>query len=94
MKKISICILLFQVFILSNAQQPGVNYDESKIPAYTLPDPLIFNDGSRVSSKEDWNRRRTEILETFNNEVYGISPEWKGKLTSTEISSDLHALND
>ncbi len=94
MKKILTCILFLQVFILSHSQQPEANYDESKIPAYTLPDPLIFNDGSRVSTKEDWNRRRSELSEIFRNEVYGISPEWKGKLTSSEISSDPHALND
>jgi hypothetical protein len=94
MKRISICILFFQIFILSQAQQPAANYDESKIPAYSLPDPLIFNDGSRVSSKQAWDRRRSEIFETFKNEVYGVSPEWKGKLTSAEISSDPHALND
>lgn len=94
MRKAFIIILFLQIFGLSNSQQPKANYDESKIPSYTLPDPLIFNNGSRVSSKEDWERRRAEIFRMFENEVYGICPVWKGKMTSSEISSDPHALND
>ena len=68
------------------AQKADTNYDESKVPSYTLPDPLIFNDGSKVKSKKDWDKRRAEIFKMFENEVYGISPEWKGKLSASEIS--------
>jgi hypothetical protein len=94
MKKIFISILLLQIFICSHSQQSKANYDESKVPPYTLPDPLIFSSGMKVSSKEDWGNRRTEIFKIFEKEVYGISPEWKGKLTSAELSTDPHALND
>jgi hypothetical protein len=94
MKKLIISILFVPVFIISYSQQNNANYDESKIPPYILPDPLVFNDGSRVMSKEDWGKRRTEIFKTFEKEVYGICPKWNGKLTSSEISSDPHALND
>ncbi|MCA9137182.1 MAG: hypothetical protein KDB00_10495 [Planctomycetales bacterium] len=31
------------------------NYDESKIPAFTLPDPLVTEDGSAVTTVEQWN---------------------------------------
>ena len=51
------------------------NYDESKVPAYTLPDPLVFMDGSKVRSAQDWfTRRREEILNLFEQEMFGISP--------------------
>lgn len=93
MKKAFILVLLLQILIISCSQQPKANYDESKIPHYLLPDPLIFNDGSRVSSKEEWNKRRIEIYKTFENEVYGISPEWKGKLSASELTIDTNALN-
>lgn len=34
--------------------------------------PLLFNDGSTVKSKEDWARRRQEILTTW----HGLMGEW------------------
>jgi hypothetical protein len=92
MRKIIITLLLLQTIYTSCSQKEEANYDESKIPPYTLPDPLVFNDGTRVSSKTDWDKRRIEIYKTFENEVYGISPEWNGKLTATELSADSNAL--
>ncbi len=53
-------------------EQP--NYDESKIPAYSLPDPLRFESGERVQSAQDWPRRRAEIRRLFEEHVYGIMP--------------------
>ena len=50
------------------------NYDESKIPDYTLPDPLICEDGTAVTDGEGWLKRRAEILALFENQVYGKMP--------------------
>lgn len=51
------------------------NYDESKIPAYTLPDPLVTESGSPITSADQWNSvRRPEILDLFAKHVYGIAP--------------------
>lgn len=86
-------LLVFLDSIPLSAQQFVANYDEAKVPAYTLPDPLVFNDGGKVKDKKDWDRRRTEILKMFKNEVYGISPVWKGDIIPTELSSNLNALN-
>ncbi len=52
----------------------GPNYDESNIPPYELEDPLTFADGRRLSSPEDWPRRRKEILDLFAREMYGREP--------------------
>lgn len=78
---------------LSMAQQFEPNYDEAKVPAYTLPDPLVFNDGSTVSSKKDWGKRRKEIYQFFEKEIYGVVPEWTGKIESTIISRKDDALD-
>ena len=54
---------------------PEANYDEAKVPAYTLPDPLVAADGSRVTSAAAWfDKRRPEILRLFETHVYGRSP--------------------
>lgn len=52
-----------------------INYDESKVPSYTLPDPLIFQNGKKVDSAEKWTKkRRPEILELFYSEQFGKVP--------------------
>ncbi len=56
-------------------QLPPVNYDEDKVPAYELPDPLRCADGSPVRTAKDWfQKRRPEILALFRREVYGKAP--------------------
>jgi hypothetical protein len=57
------------------AQPPDVNYDEAKVPAYTLPDPLLFPSGERVTTAKIWlERRRGEILRLFETQMYGKMP--------------------
>ena len=58
----------------ASARLPAVNYDKRKIPAYTLEDPLAFVDGTKVRIPQDWDRRRAEILEIFQREMYGRMP--------------------
>jgi hypothetical protein len=56
-------------------ERPATNEDESKVPAYELPDPLVLANGSRVTSAETWRKsRRGEILELFAEHVYGRTP--------------------
>lgn len=71
----------------ASAAPPEANYDESKIPKYTLPDPLVFEDGSPVKTAADWPKRRAEILSLFETHVYGRTPEVakKTRLT-TEVT--------
>jgi hypothetical protein len=54
----------------------AANSDESKAMCFTsVPDPLTFNDGTRVIKPQDWEKRRLEIYEDFDREVYGRIPE-------------------
>ena len=51
------------------------NYDEAKVPKYELPDPLLLENGRRVTDAGTWvSKRRPEILELFTTQVYGRSP--------------------
>ena len=37
---------------------PPPNYDEAKVPRYTLPDPLVLSDGQRVRDAAAWRANR------------------------------------
>jgi hypothetical protein len=53
------------------------NYDESKANPYpSLPDPLKLKDGKEVTKASDWwKKRRPEIVEDFDREIYGRVPK-------------------
>lgn len=54
---------------------PDINYDEERVPPYTLPDPLVGSDGAPVTEASAWReRRRAEILTLFERHVYGRMP--------------------
>jgi hypothetical protein len=74
----------------SNKDAPNyANYDESKAnPFPTLPDPLVLNNGKKVTAAKDWwDKRRPEIVELFDREIYGrvpkVTPKVKWEVTST-----------
>jgi len=71
----------------------AANYDEGKVPAYDLPDPLMMQDGTPVKSAKDWmEKRRPEVLELFREQVYGRSPERPSGLQFKVIQNDDTAL--
>ena len=69
------------------------NYNESKVPHYTLPDPLVMRAGKRVTSPVIWRKeRRPEILELFRTHVYGKAPERPEGMTFSISNEDHRAL--
>lgn len=60
-----------------NPQAPNAaNRDEDKVNKYILPDPLVFKNGKKVKNTNDWwQKRRPEIVEDFEREVYGRLPK-------------------
>ena len=80
--KITLSVFLSAVFAFgiqfqSNAQELApANYDEALVPQFPLPDPLIAEDGSPISSPEEWkSKRRPEILKLFKEHMFGEFPE-------------------
>ena len=41
----------------------------------SLPDLMTFKDGKKVKTADDWPKRRAEIVEEFEREVYGRVPK-------------------
>ena len=58
------------------------NYDESKAnPFPNIPDALTMNNGQKVTTPEQWEKRRAEIIEGFDCCVYGRVPKNVPKVT-------------
>ena len=55
---------------------PGeANYDETKVPPYSLPDPLTLASGESVTDAATWTEvRRPETLQLFKTHVFGEMP--------------------
>lgn len=73
-----------------NPQAPNAaNSDESKASPYTtLPDPLLLQNGQKVANaKTWWNKRRPELVELFDREMYGRAPKKTPKVTWEVVST-------
>jgi hypothetical protein len=78
-----------------NPQAPNAaNIDESKASPYTtLPDPLTLKNGKKVTDAQMWwNKRRPEIVEDFDSEVYGRVPKNTPKV-KWEVVKDTMEMN-
>ncbi len=74
-------------------QVVSANYDESKAGTFTLPDPLVFNDGKAVKTAREWRkRRRAEILQLLEMNVYGRSPKPPNHIRFKVFDVDKEAL--
>jgi len=77
----------------AEAQQKLANYDESKIPPYTLPELLKTQAGKAVTTADEWTQiRRPEVLALFEQHVFGKTPAattWgKVDFQVTEVKKD------
>ena len=76
-RKSWIFIFIVIIFLLGGRIVPAqkVNFDESKVPAYELPDPLILENGEKVTTPGQWwQQRRPELLRLFEEDIYGKVP--------------------
>lgn len=90
--RISALFLLAAVSVAS-AQHNDANYDEAKVPQYTLPDPLVMRNGQPVKNAKTWNeKRRPELLDLFRSEMYGRRPGKPEHMTFELVGIDKQAL--
>lgn len=62
-------------------------FDEALVPAYTLNDLMVMNDGRRISTLEEWRERRKELQTILEETVYGKVPSIPFEISS-EILED------
>lgn len=95
-RSISLVATLSFVFVMSStlpAQQDKVIYDEAEVPKFTLPDPLVADDGSKVDSPQAWtDQQRPYLMGLFEREVYGNSPAAPEKIEFKVTESSDEAL--
>lgn len=54
----------------------AANSSEEKVNQYTLPDALVLKNGNKVKTSKEWlEKRRPEIVEDFESEIYGRLPK-------------------
>ena len=94
MNKLStVGVLLLVFFCFSNgfAQKIPVNYDESKIPPYTLPNPLALPNGQKIKTVSTWEKNgRPAVLKLFAEHVYGVNPF----PSPVKIEAEIRAVNE
>jgi hypothetical protein len=79
----------------------AANYDESKAnPFPILPELMTFKNGKKVKNAKSWYKRRSEIMEDFDREIYGRMPantpkvDWQiTKTTDTTIGGIAVTIN-
>jgi len=79
--------------IFSDGRELTVFFDEARVPAYTLPDPLLFESGEAVRDADGWQRQRAEILDLFRTHVYGHSPGPPEAMHAEVLASEPAALD-
>ncbi|MBC3787809.1 alpha/beta fold hydrolase [Spirosoma utsteinense] len=82
-KSVSLASFFLLVLVQGQAQPSfQANYDESKVPPYTLPELLKTTTNREVRDKETWEKvRRPEIITLFEENVYGQMPKAYDRLT-------------
>jgi hypothetical protein len=79
----------------------AANSDESKATTYaSLPDPLVLTNGKPVKTARDWwEKRRPEIVEDFDKEIFGRVPknapkvDWEVISTTNEKNGDVPVIS-
>ncbi len=88
MKHLILSVAFVLLAGLSLAQE-GINYDESKVSGFVLPDLLTCNDGKKVTSVRQWEKqRRPEVMEFFASQMYGRTPKDKIRVTYETLSEN------
>ena len=85
MKKTLFLLVTLLLTQLAFAQQFVPNYDESKVPQFVIPDPLVTFSQKKVKNVKVWEKkRRPELLKIFTQNMFGEIPG-DMKISSVEL---------
>ncbi|MBN2377298.1 MAG: hypothetical protein JXD22_12920 [Sedimentisphaerales bacterium] len=83
---IPLIVLMTSCSITGNEPElPGI--DKLKV-IEELPDPFLMNNGKRVRTRADWEKRRKEIKAMIQYYQYGHMPAAPGNITARELSRE------
>lgn len=76
-------------FLMATIDMSAQNYDESKVPNYTLPDLLVSLEKRKIANINDWEYlRRKEVIYYFGNDIYGKMPKDYDSINFELINAD------
>src|SRR6476620_11358591 len=90
LRRIACLLTVMGVATFSAAQEgaPPKVIPVSKLPlTRELPDPFKFANNQRVKTKEDWQKRRSELLKQILEFEYGRVPSDPGQVKGVEETS-------
>ena len=89
-----LCLFITTQVLRAVEERPGFNFDESKASGIPIPDVLTCEDGTKITSKEQWlSKRKPELMKLLEREEYGKTPVGKPeKLRFVVTSEDKNAL--
>ncbi len=95
MRNFLMTVALTTAIITAQAQdQNEANYDEAKVPAYTLPDVLKTTANREVKNKTTWEKvRRPEIIKLFEDNIYGQMPTYFDSIRFSVTNENASAMN-
>ena len=88
------CLSLIISIQLHAQNHEESNYDESKVPAYSLPDVLKTSNYKTIKNKKAWEKnRRPEVLTLFEDNIYGQVPKTFENIRFSVLSEDKNSMN-
>jgi hypothetical protein len=95
MKTLLSLLLIFPFALNLHAQRPAsTNYDETKVPEYTLPAVLTTSAGKKVRSAKAWEKtRQPEVLGLFAENIYGQMPLKYDRITYSITHEEKNSMN-
>lgn len=88
-------LLVFTLLLITPVafSQFVANYDESKMPAFELPDVLKTFDGKSITTRKQWEKNgRPELVKFFTEQMFGAIPGKLGYTSAHLVESSEEAL--